>query len=81
MPDAKLELHPGVYRHYKGGFYRVLTVARDSENGSNEGRELVVYVSLTYGHVCVRPREEFQGFVGEGSDRGFRFKFIGERVP
>lgn len=33
---------PGVYRHYKGGTYRVLGVARNTETGE----ETVVYESL-----------------------------------
>lgn len=49
----------GYYRHYGGGTYTALLVARDSENGPNEGRELVVYVSHTTGNVCVRPLAEF----------------------
>lgn len=76
------EVRPGVYRHYKGAFYAVLhAAARDSENGKDEGRRLVVYVSLTFGHVCVRPFSEFLEFVGEGASRVPRFTYVGERVP
>lgn len=36
---------PGLYLHYKGTFYRVLFVGRDSTNGPNEGRILAAYIS------------------------------------
>lgn len=34
---------PGLYRHHKGGLYRVTGTARDSTNGPGEGRTLVLY--------------------------------------
>ena len=41
----------GTYRHYKGGRYTALCLARDHET-----REIfVVYVSHTTGAVCIRP--------------------------
>lgn len=33
----------GLYRHHKGGLYRVTGTARDSTNGPGEGRTLVLY--------------------------------------
>jgi hypothetical protein len=39
------------YRHYKGGLYNVLTLAKHSE--TNE--DMVVYQSLLFGSVYVRP--------------------------
>jgi len=42
---------PGVYKHFKGGRYRVLTTALHSETDDS----LVVYVSLTTGEVFARP--------------------------
>lgn len=45
MPLHREEIIPGVtYIHYKGGNYRVLTIARDSEDPD---REIVVYESLS----------------------------------
>lgn len=44
---------PGtLYRHYKGGHYRVLAIARLSEE---RGKSVVVYESLEKGEVWVRP--------------------------
>ena len=50
------QLQPGTYRHYKGREYRVLGVARHSENEE----ELVVYQPL-YGErgLWVRPLAMF----------------------
>ncbi len=50
------KLTPGIYRHYKGGRYEVIDVARHSESEE----ELVVYRPL-YGdrELWVRPLEMF----------------------
>jgi hypothetical protein len=39
------------YRHYKGGLYKILTLAKHSE--TNE--DMVVYQSLLFGSIHVRP--------------------------
>ena len=49
------QLPLGLYRHFKGGEYRVIAVAHHSEDLS----ELVVYESLTGGGVWVRPLSMF----------------------
>ena len=46
----------GSYRHFKGGFYELLGVARHSETEE----ELVVYSSAS-GEWWVRPKEMFFG--------------------
>lgn len=43
-------LEPGLYRHFKGGRYEVLEVARDSETE----RSMVVYRALRDGSLWVR---------------------------
>ncbi len=40
-----------VYKHYKGGTYEVITLAKHSETQE----DMVVYKSLLYGSVHVRP--------------------------
>lgn len=48
----------GVYRHYKGGFYTVITIAWESTNG-RERERVVVYVSHEKGTINVRREAEF----------------------
>jgi hypothetical protein len=50
---------PGHYRHYKGGEYEVLHLARHSETEE----ELVVYRALTNGSIWVRPLVMFTEMV------------------
>lgn len=50
----------GIYRHYKGGLYRVLGTALVSTNGPDTGDRVVVYISLTYGSMHVRDEDEFR---------------------
>ncbi len=67
---------PGIYRHYKGGLYRVLFNATESTNGPHNGRELVVYVSLAKGAIRVRAEDEFH----EGAGDGARFVRVGDEL-
>lgn len=57
-----MKTQPGLFRHYKGGLYRVLFVAHDSTN-VREGGAVVVYLSLTTGRINVRDEAEFRGTV------------------
>ena len=52
---APRQIVPGLYRHFKGGRYRVLGIARHSETEE----ELVVYESLRNGTFWVRPLAMF----------------------
>lgn len=58
----KSHVEPGIYRHHRGGLYRVLLTAIESTN-AREGVEVVVYVSLTTGLVRVRTVAEFKEYV------------------
>lgn len=74
-------VHPGMYRHYKGGLYRVLLLAQDSTNRADvRGGELVVdsteapvvvYISLETGNVCVRDLRQWSEWVSEAGKRRF----------
>jgi cyclomaltodextrinase len=57
---ASRSVVPGVYRHFKGGRYRVLFAATDSENHT---KRVVVYVSLATGEIWARPVEMFYQYV------------------
>ena len=50
----KPEFKPGVYRHYKGGLYHALFLAKQNEVLSPSIR-VVVYISMTTGDVYTRP--------------------------
>lgn len=53
----------GIYKHYKGGLYTVLFVARNSTNGPDEGKNVVVYVSHKDGYVSSRDEGQFHEMV------------------
>lgn len=60
----------GIYRHYKGGLYRVLAVAHHSE--TNEA--LTIYVSEETGQIWARPADAFFGEVEVDGQRRQRFQ-------
>ena len=67
------DLVPGRYRHYKGGEYTVLGVARHSET-----EDLLVVYRPEYGerNLWVRPLEMFQESVETAAGLQPRFKLI-----
>ncbi len=68
-------MRSGRYRHFKGGEYELVCVARDSETL----QEMVVYRAL-YGdkQVWVRPKEMFSSTVTVDGVAVPRFEHIGE---
>lgn len=58
-PGGGLVTKPGIWKHFRGGLYRVLLTGRNSTNGPDEGREVVCYVSLTTGKVNFRDEQQF----------------------
>lgn len=68
-------LRPGRYRHFKGGEYEVLSVARHSETHE----AMVVYRPL-YGDEgwWVRPLSMFVEFVERDGVKVPRFEYLGE---
>ena len=69
-------IQQGVYRHYKGGMYTVIMAARCSDNGPNEGANVVVYVSHATGNVNTRLATEFFGKM----DGVPRFEFVAHSI-
>ncbi len=69
------EIKPGRYRHFKGGEYEVLGVARHSETLE----EFVVYKKL-YGDMdlWIRPKMMFLEVVERDGKRIPRFEYAGD---
>lgn len=67
------EIRPGKYRHFKGGLYRVVGMARHSETL----QPMVVYEAL-YGDggLWVRPAEMWQEWVERDGYAGPRFTAV-----
>lgn len=65
-----MELNPGLYRHFKGNLYRLLYVAKHSENLE----PMVVYQAL-YGDmgIWVRPASMWSEHVERDGYSGPRF--------
>ena len=60
--DKDTEIEIGAkYRHFKGGEYELISVARHTETME----ELVVYKSLADGEVWARPKSMFIGKAGD----------------
>ena len=70
-----MEIQPGRYRHFKGGEYEVIGVARHSETME----KLVVYRAL-YGErgLWVRPAGMWLETVERDGQRLPRFAYLGE---
>ena len=70
-----MDIRPGRYRHFKGGEYEVIGVARHSETME----ELVVYRAL-YGErgLWVRPAGMWLETVERDGQRQPRFAYLGE---
>jgi hypothetical protein len=65
---SKYPIIGGLYRHYKGGLYEVISMATHTE--TNE--VVVVYKSIHFGSVHVRPLSSWNG---EGKNtRGQKIK-------
>jgi hypothetical protein len=68
-------IRPGRYRHFKGGEYEVLGVARHSETEEH----LVVYRALQGDEgLWVRPLKMFMERVTLGSRTVLRFEYVGD---
>ncbi|MEY4939583.1 MAG: hypothetical protein RIQ93_1318 [Verrucomicrobiota bacterium] len=77
LPPLPAEPKPGRYRHYKGGEYRVIGLARHSETLE----PLVVYQAL-YGEsgLWIRPAAMFMELISAtpGAARAPRFQRMGD---
>lgn len=77
-------MRAGIYKHYKGGYYLVLGLARDSTNTHEPNQDYVVYVSMDASkpgpRMRVRLREEFFSLVGSGKASVQRFVYLGDEL-
>lgn len=73
LSHAAQQFQPGTYRHFKGGIYEALFVARNSEN---RDEECVVYRSLDTGDIWFRPLAMFLENVERDGYKGPRFTKI-----
>lgn len=72
------EIKKGIYRHYKGGKYRVIDEVKNSENQA----EMVVYVDLEdEKNIWVRPKKMFLENVEVAGEKKPRFELIFEEAP
>lgn len=79
------KITPGIYRHYKGNYYRVLGTARST---GNPHEFLVIYQSLyegvmepegtplPFGTMWARPLEQFTGSITLNGQSVQRFSFV-----
>ena len=70
----KTELYPVSgerYTHYKGGTYEIISMAIHTETQE----KMVVYKSLSFGSIYVRPYEEFIKPAKDGYETGFIARF------
>lgn len=65
-----------IYRHFKGGYYVVQSLA----SIESTGEEVVIYQSLQDGRVWVRPVSSFQELVPEGKENPTGQKYRFEKV-
>ena len=80
--SSKLKIAPGIYEHYKGRRYKVIGIARHSENPK---QQFVVYRALydskDFGpnQIWIRPLDMFIEDVEVDSKTRPRFKLISEK--
>jgi len=70
----KEEIKKGIYRHYKGGEYRIIDEAKNSETK----KEMIVYQDINSGKIWVRPKGMFIENVEVAGAVKPRFEFIKE---
>lgn len=75
--DGGVIIRPGIYRHYKGQFYRVVRVVTCSETL----KPMVLYQALYDNYdFWVRPLEMFSGDVEIDGKLMKRFTFINDQA-
>ena len=70
----KNEIRRGIYRHYKGGMYEVIDIARHSETLE----VLVIYRNVATGEYWARPISMWNETVVIEGDEVPRFRFLSD---
>jgi len=60
LTDEEAKLHGATHRHYKGGFYKKLFEAHDSNDPS---KILIVYESIEHKIIWIRTKKEWDAFI------------------
>ena len=63
-----------LYKHFKGGVYRILYRAKNTETLE----DMIVYQSLETNEIWVRPAEMFFEYIETDTYKGFRFTHISQ---
>ena len=68
-------IKPGIYEHYKGNQYELITIANHSETLE----KMVVYKALYgEGEYWVRPLSMWEELIDLNGEQVHRFRYIGE---
>lgn len=68
-----------IYKHYKGGKYRVIAIARLEPEGM-EGEEYVVYEAQNESQVWIRAKSIFESEVEWNGEKIQRFTLVTSQV-
>ena len=61
-----------IYKHYKGNVYKIIALAKHSENLE----DMIVYESVSDGKTWVRPKRMWNEIVDVNGCKSFRFTLI-----
>ena len=74
--DKQTELKSGIYRHYKGGEYKLIGEAAQSETGE----ALIIYQDIKDNKIWARPAEIFTAEVEVAGKLEPRFVYVGDEA-
>jgi hypothetical protein len=79
MTDTTADIKPGKYLHYKGNYYEVIGVGRNSETLEEFVVYRALYNSEKFGSnaIWIRPKEMFAENVTVDGKEIPRFKYVG----
>ena len=85
MEERDVKIY-GIYKHFKGHIYRVVSIGHDSETydeANSDASRLVVYENIENNDVWIRPYDMFNSLVDKEKypdiKQEYRFEEIEER--